>query len=82
MIEQVEKVYESGKKSLESLLREKAYSDVKEHLIEQGIDIEDVSDEDIESLVAAKAEDILNGIKGFGVGTAFAIAISLLTGGV
>lgn len=80
MIEQAEKVYESGKRSLESFLREKAYSDVKGHLKGQGIDIVNVSDEDIETLVAAKAQDMLNGIKGFGVGTAFTIAISLLTG--
>ncbi len=80
MIEHVEKAYSSGKKSLESLLREKAYSEVEKSLTDKGIDMERVSDEDIENLVAAKAKDMLNGIKGFGVGTAFAIAISLLTG--
>lgn len=80
MIEQVEKVYESGKKSLESLLREKAYSEVEKSLKDKDIDINNVSEEDIENLVAAKAQDMMNGIKGFGVGTAFAIAISLLIG--
>ena len=80
MIEKAEKVYENGKKSLESLLREKAYSEVQESLTEKGIDIDDVSEVDIETLVAAKTEDMKNGIKGFGVGAAFAIAISLLTG--
>ena len=80
MMKTAENIYDSGKESLESLLRQKAYSDVQENLEEKGIDINNVSDEDIEALVAAKAEDMMNTIKGFGVGTAFAIAISLLTG--
>ena len=80
MINQTEKIYNDGKKSLESLLREKAYSEVQKNLENKAIDINNVSDEDIENLVAAKAEDMMNGIKGFGVGTAFAIAISLITG--
>ena len=80
MIDQAEKIYTDSKKSLESLLHEKAYSDVQESLEEKGIDINSVSDEDIENLVAAKAQDMMNGIKGFGVGTAFAITVSLLTG--
>ena len=80
MINQVEKIYTSSKKSLESLLHEKAYSDVQESLEEKGININDVNDEDIETLVAAKAQDMMNGIKGFTVGTAFALALSLLMG--
>lgn len=80
MIDKAEKIYTDGKKSLESLLQEKAYAQVQESLEEKGININDVSDEDIENLVAAKAQDMMNGIKGFGVGTAFAIAVSLLTG--
>ena len=80
MVDQAQKIYGEGKKSLESLLQEKAYSQVQESLESQGIDINDVSDEDIEILVAAKAQDMINTIKGFGVGTAFAIAVSLFTG--
>lgn len=80
MVNQAEKIYTDGKKSLESLLREKAYSEVQQSLENKGIDIESVSDEDIENLVAAKTQDMVNGIKGFGVGTAFAMAISLFTG--
>ena len=80
MIEKAEKIYTDGKKSLESLLREKAYSEVQQNLENKGIDIDSVSDEDIENLVAAKTQDMTNGIKGFGVGTAFAMAISLFTG--
>lgn len=80
MIDTTKELYNDGKRSLESLLRERAYSEVKTHIEEKGININDVSDNDIENLVAAKAQDMMNGIKGFGVGTAFAIAISLLTG--
>lgn len=80
MIEKAEMIYKDGKKSLETLLREKAYSEVEESLNERGINIENVSEEDVETLVAAKTQDMMNGIKGFGVGAAFAIAISLLTG--
>lgn len=80
MLDKTKEIYKDGKKSLDSLLREKAYSEVKESLEEKGIDIESVSDEDVESLVAAKVDDMKNGIKGFGVGTAFAFAISIMTG--
>jgi len=80
MVEQAEKIYNDSKKSLESLLREKAYSEVKESLENKDIDINSVSDVDIETLVAAKTQDLTNSIKGFGVGTAFSIAISLFTG--
>lgn len=80
MIDTTKELYNDGKRSLKSLLRERAYSEVKAHLEEKGININDVSDDDIENLVAAKTQDMMNGIKGFGVGTAFAIAISLLTG--
>ena len=80
MLDKTKKVYTDGKKNLESLLREKAYSEVEKNLKEKGINIDDVSEEDIEILVAAKTQDMMNGIKGFGVGTAFMMAISLLTG--
>jgi len=73
-------LYKKGKQSLETLLREKAYNDVKDTLNDKGINIDEVSDEDVETLVSAKVDDMMNGIKGFSVGTAFAIAISLLTG--
>jgi len=80
MFETTKEFYNEGKKSLESLLREKAYTEVEAHLKNNSIDINKVSDEDIEALVATKAKDMMNGIKGFGIGTAFAIAISLVTG--
>ncbi len=72
-----ETLYEKGKKSLKTLLREKAYADVKEHLEKMGINMSDVSDEDIENLVASKVQDMTNNIQGFVAGTAFSVAISL-----
>ena len=80
MIGAVEKVYDKGKKSLESLLREKAYTRVLDRLKEKGIDIHDISDEDVESLVASKIEDMENEIKGLGKGVALSIVLFLLTG--
>ncbi len=80
MLEDVEKVYESGKKSLESLVRERAYVEVKAVLAEKGIDVNKVNNEDIEVLVAAKVEDMQNVLKGVGAGIIFSLAISLLTG--
>ena len=80
MIDITKEFYNSGKKSLNSLLREKAYSDVQKNLEEKHIDIHKVSDEDIETLVADKVNDMTNEIKGVGKATAFAIVISLLTG--
>lgn len=76
----VENLYDNGKSSLESLLREKAYSEVKQFLEDKSIDISKISDEDIENLVAAKAQDMMTSIKSFGVGAAFSIAITLVTG--
>lgn len=80
MFQESKNVYENGKKSLETLLREKACGDVEESLKEQGINIDAVSEEDIEVLVEAKVEDMKNSIKGFGVGAAFTMALSLLLG--
>ncbi len=80
MIETTKEYINEGKKSLDTLLREKAYDDVKEVLQEKGIDINNVSDEDVEALVAAKADDMMNGIKGFAKGTAFALIVTAVIG--
>ena len=69
-----------GKKSLETLLREKAYDDIAEKLEENGIDVNEVSDTDIESLVAERVNEMRNGIKHFAVGGAVALLISSLIG--
>ena len=71
---------DEGKKSLNVLLREKAYNEVVEKLENEGIDIKNVADEDVEALVAARVDDMMNGIKGFAAGTAFALLFSAVVG--
>ena len=71
---------DKGKKSLETLLREKAYSDISENLEENGIAIDDVSDTDIEALVADRVKDMRSGLKSFAVGGAVALLISSMIG--
>ena len=80
MLELTDNLYNDGKKSLESLLRKQAFKEVQEALEAKGIDINDVSDEDIEKLVAAKAQDKMTDIKGFAKGTAFALVLSYVIG--
>ena len=80
MLKKTEKMYDNAKQSLESLLREKAFNEVKELLAKREINIDSVSDEDIESLVAERVKDMRNGIKGFSMGAAFAITLSLVVG--
>ena len=81
MLENAEKLYDNTKQSLETLLRQRAYSEVKEVLEEKGIEISQVSDEDIEALVAAKAQDMMSTLKGIGIGTVFVTALSFFMGG-
>jgi len=73
-------IYDKGKKSLETLLREKAYSDISEKLEENGIAIDDVSDIDIETLVAERVKEMRSGLKSFAVGGAVALLISSMIG--
>ncbi len=71
---------DEGKKSLETLLREKAYNDVAEKLADEGIDIADVLDADVEALVAERAKEMKSGIKNFAAGGAFALLLSSVIG--
>ncbi|HHH72520.1 MAG TPA: hypothetical protein ENL04_01675 [Sulfuricurvum sp.] len=80
MVEKSMNIVNEGKRSLDSLLREKAYEDVVEKLHENGIDPETVSDEDMEALVAAKVQDMQSVLKGFGYGAAFAVVLSAVIG--
>ena len=73
-------LYEEGKKSLQTLLREKAYEEVMEKLFEEGIEPDNVHNDDIEALVAARVQDKMNGIKGFAIGGAFALLLSTVIG--
>jgi hypothetical protein len=80
MINSVETMIDQGKKSLETLLREKAYGEVQEVLNEQGITIESVSDADVEALVAERVKEKKNGMKSFAMGGAFALLLSSVIG--
>ena len=80
MIETASTLIDEGKKSLNTLLRERAYDEVMEKLKEEGIDPSAVAQEDIEALVAAKTEDMMSNIKGFAAGTAFALVLSAVIG--
>lgn len=59
---------QKGRESLDSVLRKKAFNDVAESLAEQGIDINDIEDGDLEALVASKVSDMNTGLKGFTLG--------------
>lgn len=73
-------IYGRGKKSLDTLLREKAYSDIAENLEANGIAIDDVSDTDIEALVADRVKEMRSELKSFAVGGAVALLISSMIG--
>lgn len=80
MIRMTTTLLNEGKKSLDALLREKAYADIKEKLEENGIDINEVSDVDIEALLADRVNEMRNGLKSFAVGGAVALFISSMIG--
>jgi len=74
-------LFEEGKKSLDTLLRESAYAEIKEKLEENGVNIDEVTNEEVEALVAARVEEKRNGIKGFATGAVLALLLSALLGG-
>ena len=80
MINTTTTLLDEGKKSLETLLREKAYDDVAEKLADEGIDIADVLDADVEALVAERAKEMKSGIKNFAAGGVFALLLSSVIG--
>lgn len=71
---------DDGKKSLETLLREKAYEEVIASLQAEGIDPSTVSDEDIEALVADKSDQLKNTLKGVAIGSIGALVLSSVLG--
>jgi hypothetical protein len=77
---QVEQTINKGKKSLETLLKEKAIKDVSQELLDQGIDPNEVDDEDFEVLVAEKAHELESNLKAMGIGGALGFATSLFIG--
>ena len=77
----INNLYTQGKKSLDTLLKEQAFQEVEELLTKQGIDINEVSDEDLEKLVAQRIKDKKQGLNGFAKGALFSFVISLMIGG-
>lgn len=71
---------EKGKKSLETIMREKAYQEIKEGLAKEGIDIKDVAQEDIEILMQEKIQNMKSTAKGVGIGIGVGLLISAITG--
>ena len=71
---------DKGKRSLEELLRQKAYDEVIEALQKEGIDPTVVKDEDIETLVEAKVSEKKSTLKGVAIGGAIAVALHFLLG--
>ena len=80
MIQKTTTLLDEGKKSLDTLLREKAYAEVVERLTAEGIDLKDVNDADVEALVAERVKEIMGGIKNFAAGGAFALLLSSIIG--
>lgn len=80
MLERTNALMESGKRSLESLLREKAFDEVAGELESRGIDIAGVDDKDVEALVQERVDDMYSSVKGFAAGSAFAVLLSAVLG--
>ena len=80
MVKDAFDMIDNGKKSLETLLREKAYEQVKERLLREGIEIDSVSEEDIEALVQARVDDMNSTLKGVAYGSALTFIVSSIVG--
>jgi len=80
MIDSVEIMIDHGKKSLETLLREKAYDEVRKLLEKHGVEINDVSDTDVEALVAERIKEKKDGMKNMAKGGVFALFLSSFIG--
>ena len=63
--------------SLDSLLREKAYNEIKQMLQKEGIDIEKIEQEELEALVNEKVNIMNSHLKGIGVGIGLSVLVSI-----
>ncbi len=74
----LDKAIDSGKRSLDSVLKEKAYKQVEEYLKSNDIDINTIDEQDLEALVEAKTKDMQNTLKGAAIGSAFTVLLGSL----
>lgn len=72
------KAIDSGKRSLDSILREKAYKQVEEYLKSNDIDINTIDEQDLEALVDAKAKEMQSTLKGVAIGGVFIALLETL----
>ncbi len=68
----------NAKKSLDKILKEKAFNEVEEYLKENGIDIENINEEDLEALVEQKFKDKKNIMNGVAIGGAFTLLLDAI----
>lgn len=74
----IDQTLSKGKKSLDEILRNKAFEDIVQHLKEQNIDINEIAESDLEELIAAKVTDMNSQLKGFAAGSAFIVLLETL----
>lgn len=74
----LDKTIEGGKRSLDSILKEKAFKQVQEYLKNNDIDINTIDEQDLEALVDAKAKEMQSALKGIAIGGAFVALVETL----
>lgn len=74
----LDKTIDSGKRSLDSILKEKAYKQVEEYLKSNDIDINTIDEQDLEALVDAKTKEMQSALKGVAIGGAFVALVETL----
>jgi acyl-coenzyme A thioesterase PaaI-like protein len=74
----LDKAIGSGKRSLDSILKEKAFKQVEEYLKSNDIDINTIDEQDLEALVDAKTKEMQSALKGIAIGGAFVALVETL----
>lgn len=74
----LDKAIDSGKRSLDSILKEKAYKQVEDYLKSNDIDINAIDEEDLEALVDARAKEMQSTLKGIAIGGVFVALVEAL----
>jgi len=64
--------------SLNDILKQKAYEDIKEKLAKEGIEIEKLETEELEALINEKVQIMQSELKGVGIGVGISVLVSIL----